>query len=426
MRVLLVRPPRHDPRLALPYGAEPLALETVAGALDDCDLLLLDLQFATESIEEALARFSPDVVAATGYTADAYRVNALLRASKQHDDRILTVVGGHHATVAPGSFSFPWIDAIVLGMGERTLRELVQRSAEHRPVDDVRGLALPRDGRLSFTEPRPGPQTLDDTPVPRRDLEGALPERYRLFGEPFALVNTARGCPHRCNFCSVQSETKGRYLTKSAERILSELAGIEAQLVRFADGNTFGDVRRMRTLQERIRAAGLRKRFVFDVRADTIVANARLMESWRDVGLEYVAVGFEAVHDRRLASLNKATTVAENERAISILHQNGIRIVGQFMVDPDFGEEDFDGLLAFVQRHRIDLPKFTVTTPLPGTPLFRQEESRLTTRDYRRFDTMHAVLPTRLPQQSFEARFLELYARCYGSGAGEGVWRLRP
>jgi radical SAM superfamily enzyme YgiQ (UPF0313 family) len=417
MKILFVRPPHHDPRFALTYGAEPLALETIAGAVSDCDLALLDLQFATETLDQVLRSFSPEIVASTGYTADVYRVNAILRAAKQHDPRILTVVGGHHATIDPAAFNFPWIDVIVLGMGEEALREIVRSREQGSGLPEIKGLALPSSHTLTFTAPRPAPSTLDLAPFPRRDLSGLPRERYRLFGEPFALLNTARGCPYQCSFCSIVNEMKGRYLTKSPDRVLSELLTIPEPLVRFADGNTFGNLGRMRALQERVRAASLRKKYLFDIRADTVVTNAGLLESWREVGLEYVAVGFEAITNSRLTALNKGTTTAKNEEAINILHRNGIRIIAQFMVDPDFDDLDFDNLLAFVDRHAIEVPKFSITTPLPGTPLFQQTEAQLTTKDYRKFDCMHPVLPTKMPQDAFYARFLALYQHSYSLGA---------
>ncbi|NOZ20328.1 MAG: hypothetical protein GXP25_04480, partial [Planctomycetes bacterium] len=62
----------------------------------------------------------------------------------------------------------------------------------------------------------------------------------------------------------------------------------------------------------------------------------------------------------------------------------------------------------------IRLRQFTVLTPLPGTPLFEQEAERLVTRDYRLFDCLHSVLPTKLPREEFYRQFTRLYRRSYG------------
>ncbi len=166
---------------------------------------------------------------------------------------------------------------------------------------------------------------------------------------------------------------RGKYLTKSPERIIEELYTIPEKFVRFADGNTFGNPRRMARLCEPVRRVGLKKKYMFDIRSDTVVEQSSLISKWREIGLDYVAIGLESIRDDQLKALNKRSTLENNERAIEILHDNDVKIIGQFMIDQNYDRKDFEGLLEFVIKHRIHLTNYNITTPYPGTPFFMIE-----------------------------------------------------
>jgi radical SAM superfamily enzyme YgiQ (UPF0313 family) len=413
MKVLLVRPPHPNPRLATPYANEPLSLETVAGAADGHDVHLLDMQFDPD-LRGTLGRIAPDVVGTGGYTADVPGMVRVLSQVKHLHPRAFTVVGGHHATLSPQSFNRSDVDAVVLGMGEVSFAELLRALERRADPGTVAGLALPDPAELRFTAERPLPPSLDHIPPPRRDLTRRHWGRYRALGRRIGVVNTAKGCPYRCRFCSIAREMRGRYITKHPDRVVAELASMPQRLVRFADGNTFGSGKRVRTLHDAIRGARLEKRFLIDARPDTVARNPSLFERWREAGLTVVALGLEGIHPERLAALGKGSTVDDNLRALSILRDLDIKVLGQFMIDPDFSEDDFRGLLDFVLEQRIPFPSFTITTPFPGTPLFDERRAEIALDDLTRFDCFHALLPTRLGERRFYERFLWLYGRSYG------------
>jgi radical SAM superfamily enzyme YgiQ (UPF0313 family) len=156
-----------------------------------------------------------------------------------------------------------------------------------------------------------------------------------------------------------------------------------------------------------------------------VVKNPGLFEQWREVGLEYAAVGLEAANDAYLSSLGKDCTVAQNNEAIAILRQCGIMLIGQFMVGTDFDERDFDELEAYVLRRGIHYPSFSIATPFPGTPMAQKRRGEMSTSDYRKFDCMHAVVKTKLPLDLFYRRYMQLYGRSYGLGRVLGSLRDR-
>lgn len=209
---------------------------------------------------------------------------------------------------------------------------------------------------------------------------------------------------------------QGRYIVKSPERVLEDLATVSERNVRFADGNTFGDPRRAARMAAALGEAKLGKRYMVDARADTAVRHPALFEAWRDAGLRLVAVGFEAATERGLAGFGKDSSLRDNVEALAVLRGAGLEVVGQFIVDPDFDERDFDELAAFVLRHGVHYPSFSIATPFPGTTLRDERAGSIVTRDVRHYDCMHSVMVPRLGWDRFYRRYIRLYETCYGPG----------
>lgn len=131
MNILLIQPPK----AAITIGGEdvflyePLALEYIAaGVLPEHGVHILDMRLGKD-LAQALADFEPDVVGITAYTVHVNVVRRLFDQVKRWNADVLTVIGGHHATVAPQDFVWPSIDLIVMGEGVASFREIVRRRA---------------------------------------------------------------------------------------------------------------------------------------------------------------------------------------------------------------------------------------------------------------------------------------------------------
>jgi radical SAM superfamily enzyme YgiQ (UPF0313 family) len=330
------------------------------------------------------------------------------RTVKARNPGILTVVGGHHATVQPADFLDPAVDLVVQGDGVRPFGDIVDRRAAGTGFDGIPGVLRPVDGRL-VGEPAAPVGDLDSLPFPDRSATSAYRDRY--FSEwmkPLASIRTSKGCPFRCRHCALWKTAGGAYLRRSPERVVEELQGIREECVFFADDESLVDARRMADLAERIRLAGIRKRYFFYARSDTIVKHPDLLKAWRDVGLERVFVGLEFFRDEDMAYVGKASKVNQNEEALRILGALGIAAYANFMVRPEFGRDDFRAYRRYCRKLPVDFIGFTVLTPLPGTDLFDERRGEIATRDWERFDLLHAVLPTRLPEKDFYREFAAL------------------
>lgn len=424
MKILLVNPPncgRSIPEeeygidtIKMIFRGEPLALEAVAGNLDGHAVAIADLKADPSALESALDRFEPDLV---GFTGVACEANTVLRLAGEVKRRgaVLVAVGGHHASCDPAFFNHAAVDYVVVGLGKLSFRELVDALDGRTVQAGVAGVAKTNPGgRLEYARRRYSQADIVDDRPPRYDLVAAHRDHYVMsgVGGKVGFVASAYGCTHRCIFCSIPNLSQGRYLTHRPESVLRDMRLLgDVPVVRLVDANTFGDPEGALDLGRAIIASGPKKSIVADVRAETVARHPGLFRLWRQAGLAVAVIGFEEITDAGLARLNKRSSVAAGIEAMAILKDLGIRVVGDFIVSPDYTEADFEALERFVGSHPIDLPLPSILTPLPGTPLHREMQHRIVIQDLDYYTFTNAVCPTRMEPRRFYRAYAAMLKR---------------
>ncbi len=417
MRVLLVQPdPPQSMGLQQMARLEPLGLEMIAGAVRDRhEVLLLDLRFAHDALLPTLFDFRPDLVGISStFTVDAYQALRVARTVKANNPHTFVLVGGHHPSLRPVDFCHPAVDAIAVGEGELTVKELAECLAARDDPARVPGLVLNRPKQQHFSAPRPLVKNLDTLPDPDRSLTRAYRQYYHLLATgPIAALETTRGCHFHCRFCSVWRFYQQRVRFRSCRRVVEELGNIEQPEVFFTDDHFLADIGHAREIADMIRKRGIRKGYIIQARSDVIARCPEVLAQWRELGLHSVFIGFEKPDQAGLEKVAKHSLVEHNERALEVLRQVGIEPVASFIVDPDWDRGDFRALRDYVRRLKLRMPAFTVLTPLPGTTLFEETMDKLVTANYELFDLFHSVLPTRLPLPQFYKEIARLWRRSY-------------
>jgi len=414
MRILLVQPDSNKTcigfkRLARP---EPLALETVAGTVPDHDVRILDMR-CDPDLEGALLDFQPDMVGTTGYTAEVPHAQEICRTVRRVMPDAKVVVGGHHVSMSPSEFDSDDVDYIVFGEAELTFPHLVQTVESGGDLAVVPGIGYRDGGRLRVNPDRPPLKDLDKVPWPRRDLVAHYRQDYFFrFWDNVYSIETTRGCPFRCNFCSVWRFFGGKVRFKSPERVVAEMEALPEDCEYFCivDDNFLASMPRTRRIVQLMQERGIKKKFWIQGRADAMVKDPEGIAMAARAGLSTVLMGLEAYREEELEHFNKGkhASVAVNDQAIEIMHANGIDIWGAFLVDPNWEERDFEGLIEYVRRKRIQFLQFTILTPLPGTQLY-EETKHLIKGGWEKFDFFHSVLPTKLPPEKFYEQMANLY-----------------
>jgi radical SAM superfamily enzyme YgiQ (UPF0313 family) len=420
--VLLVYP--HSREELIGYGdlgaiAEPLALEYLASAvrMEGHQVRILDLRLHRHELDSTLSDYAPDLVGVTGYSMHVLRNLEICRRVRELLPDTRTVVGGHHATILPEDFFEPQVDFVVCGEGVTPLRTLLRCLANGEPIADIPGLwRRPGGGADRFISGgRQPPLEIDELPMPDRTLAPRDRQSYFIdWMKPIALLRTSVGCPYRCSFCSLWKIMDGRYHMREHEPVIEELRQVPEECVFLVDDEAFVNGRRMDSLAQAIREAGVRKRFFAYCRIDTLLRQPELMRAWREIGLERLFIGLEAITEVGLKDYNKRLQVAQIEEGLQLARELGIHVFAGFVVNTNYTVQDFKRLVRFIEHHKIDYPSFTILTPIPGTALLETFDDVIERQPNGRpnwdlFDLQHPVTRTFLPRDVFMHEYKNLY-----------------
>lgn len=420
MRVLLIWPRNGRAVLSDELSCcEPLPLEYLAGALrPNHDVIIHDLRLDPPLC--SLANDEPPglVGLALPFTSSIAVARKVLSEVKQIWPQVPVVLGGHHPTVCADWLEGFAADYVIIGEGGEALKHLVECLERGVRVTPFPGLSTYKSFSRESVDARPSLKSLDSLASPDRSLLRHRHHRYfHSIYNPIALVRFSAGCPYKCSFCILWRLTDQQYLTKEIPRIISELNDIDSTNVYVVDDEAFIQPARMSKLAAAIIDEGIQKKYHMYVRADTALRHCEVIERWAEAGLDSVLIGAESMDDADLRDYQKGTVVSQTVDAMKLFHALNIKVRANFIVRPDYVEDDFARLAQTVQELRIDLPSFAVLTPLPGTKLYEATRDNHISDNPELFDCYHTLFPTRMPLN----RFYEAFARllCETSGRNQ-------
>lgn len=412
MRILLVEPSdRSVPGLNFNglFVMEPMSLELLAAAVPEHEVKIVDLRLDPLPIEHYLHDFNPDVVGVTGITALHNEMNYVLSQSKRTG--AFTVAGGPHASFAYRALDN--IDAVVVGEGERAFRELILALDSNSGLSSVPNLVWRNDEKWIESL-----STSTNTlwPLPRRSFAGDY--KYTAFGQPVAMVEATRGCPHRCSFCVTPKLFRGKYRARPVKEIVDYISTRPEPIIMFPDPDFMASAKYVVSLLDEIRKARVKKKYSVAIRADEVVSNPDIIEGWSRSGLSFAFIGFEGYRQEQLNSYKKDSLVDDNSKSVSILHRCNVISIGTMIVSPTWSHNEFEECLNYVKGLGSDLPLFSVLTPFPGTPI---SNGCQVIANYDKFDVLHAVTNTAMPYKQFQMNFARISKAVF---SGKGIVRL--
>ena len=376
MRLLLVRPVSPNERFGLGpfFRVEPLGLEYLGRALleQGHDVRIADLRFGP-SLRRLLRSFRPRVVGiACTHTVDVPAALGVAREVRRWAPGVFTLVGGHAASSFPDPLVLPEVDAIAIGDGELSVPELCGALARGSLPTALPGLWLRgASGWDAATPPVAQDRVnLDQVPLPARELIATQQSHYLCVHKmPLWAVETSRGCPYRCAFCSIWKHHGRTLRLRGIGHVAEDFARV-GHNVFVVDDLFFAPSARSLELARELVRRGIKKDWMLvQARLDTVMKHAALLAEWRPVARQFdLFFGFESPTDQGLRSLDKQMTVSALEEGVRVAKSYGFGVTGNFVVDPDWGEADFHALWDLVDRLGLERSGYTVLTPLPGTP----------------------------------------------------------
>ncbi|MCK5547737.1 MAG: cobalamin-dependent protein, partial [Thermoplasmata archaeon] len=215
-KVLLVEPPKDYWFVMGEYLPPPTGLLILAAYIErelpDIEIEIFDCQAEKKDwkdIERHIESSRPSIVAASGFTCNAYRCVKVAEIAKRVNKDIVTIVGGQHFsfTAEESLIDFPEIDYIVRGEGEETFVDLIGALGDGKKIGRIKGLSCRNNGTIVHTPPRPLIKDLDTLPFPAYHLVEEHVGKYHFTmmagrNKRYMVLEGARGCEHKCSFCT--------------------------------------------------------------------------------------------------------------------------------------------------------------------------------------------------------------------------------
>lgn len=422
MRLLLVMPTGVRVGYDDYFSASPLGIETLAAhARAHADVSLADMRGKGHDIEdhaEQLLALQPDILGISVNSAPHTKYTlALAKSLKRRRPDLVLLVGGQQATFLVEEMLSPgYIDAVIRGEGEFALCEILA-AGEYRGVAGVSW----RDGQGIRNEPdRPLIQDMDSIFPPARDL---LPDRarYRMGAYRVEGIESSRGCPYGCSFCSIRNFHRGKWRPKSVERVLRDVDDIlerysEPKVIYFADDNFCHDIRRVEALCQGIVERKTDAYFWCQGRVDVLAKHPEVVEWMGKAHFSAVLAGLETSNPRQLKESRKGISVEQMHRAVELLHANDIGVWGTFVMGlPGETRDETEATGKFVGTADVDVAQITVATPIPGSDLYDEAKAagHIVDPDWDSYNFTTPTMAGQLPKHEMDAIIHRAYLQVY-------------
>lgn len=379
---------------------------------------LVDLEFLKNEtmITEIVKEEKPDFVGLICMTPLVGNVDRIAKIVKQINPKIKVVLGGLHPSAVPfETIKKDFVDFVVVGEGEYTLLELLEKKS----LKSIKGLVYKKGKKVIKNPLKPLIPDIDNLPFP--DYEQLPLKKYSLpwFGEVLSIV-LSRGCPYECSFCGDKAIHKGvrrRYPKSIVDELgyLVKRHGINSFMF-VDDCFTFSKDYARRICKEVIKR-NLKIRWLCSARVDNL--DEELLCLMKEAGCEQIGFGLES-GDSEVLMANKGVKLEDVEHAIKLTKKCGIECWGSFIIGlPYENKETIKKTIRLAKRLPLDYATFSIATPFPGTKLWekasKEDGIKLLTKDFSKFglqDDPVIELPT-VSAEELKNMFNKAYTSFY-------------
>jgi len=355
------------------FGPPPLGLAYIAAFLRSKgkQVEVFDMQYyqgGWEAVFERIRNERPKIVGFSSVTPQILSIAKIAKIIKGIDPNIKIVTGGSHPSALPEeTIDYEAIDIVVVGEGEHTMLELSNGS----DLSNIKGICYRKsDGQVVVNPRRPLIEDLDTLPAPAYDL---LPfHRYGYFalGKCFTVCS-GRGCPYNCSFCSSRVIFENRYRVNSPEYFVDMLEkfihDFGIRRFEFGDESFTAKPERVINICNLIMKRNLRIKWTCITRVNHIT-NKEIVVAMKRAGCKMVEIGIESGDEHVLKQAHKGITLAQVEKAVTLLNEAGLESYGYFILGLPFETvQSMQKTIDFSKKLKLDYAQFAMFIPLPGS-----------------------------------------------------------
>jgi len=313
----------------------------------------VEVRLTDEGVERVDFTDIPDLAGITALTATAPRAYEI--ADRYRELGAKVVLGGVHASMVPEE-ALEHVDSVVVGEAEAIWPRVVSDAAVGRLESLYR-----QESFIDFKRPL----------LPRRDIVD--PKRYWSVN----VIQTARGCPHDCNFCSVTAFNGRRHRARELDNVLTEVESlsrsnlVRREVIPFVDDNIAASPSHAKQLFKAL----IPMKILWGSQACiTFARDEELVGLAAESGCRLLFIGLDSLSPQALAEMGKRQNKVEQYKdALRLLKKYGIHVMGAFIFGFDADDESvFSTTLEFALRSKMGLAQFSALTPYPGTRLYRR------------------------------------------------------
>lgn len=348
---------------------------------------LIKFKVVEDNIETEIKIFKPNIVGISCVSPNYNLAIKYARVARKY--KLPVIVGGAHISMLPHSLTED-MDIGVLGEGEETICDLFELYKnggvfDKQKLQSVEGIVYRnKEGNFHITPRRKLIQPLDRIPTPSRDL---------LKIESNTYMFTSRGCPYKCIFCS-STRFWDKIRLNSAEYVVNEIKHLideyNVKSIYFCDDIFILSMQRIELMLKLLEERDLLGKISFICACRSNLLNEKKVSLLKELGVTHITMGFESGCEKTLKYLKGNTiSVEDHERAIKIIKEYGIEIMGGFIIgSPQESKEDILETINFIKRNNLVNVSIYPLTPLPGTPLWDYAKEKNLVNDKMNWDLL--------------------------------------
>ena len=360
-----------------------LTLATLAGNLvNEHDVKIIDLDLLDNFYEPLfgeIQNFRPDIIVSSSNTLDYIIIKEIMYRIKEKYPYIKTVVGGVHITALPDEVNREsCFDIIAIGEGDKVISEILLSAS----IKDVPGIIYISSGERMYTPKRELIADLNVLPFPAWQLftlEKYKNSRLSSRKNPVGLIETSRGCAFQCSFCN-KLTFGSKFRAKGPKRVVDEMEYMLKcgfREIHIVDDSFTQDIQRAKEICVEIMRRNLKFPWALinGIRADMV--DFEFFNLAKKAGCWLVGFGLETGDQNILNRISKRIMLSQSENAVKLAQKAGISTFGFFILAlSGETEESMERTIQFAKKLTLDIAKFDICIPYPGTPYYEELKSR--------------------------------------------------